>query len=153
MARILSEQETTLTFNEDEAHVLVWSASPRFHREMEKLSIEPYKVDPRRRSGNESEESRWYRIPKCLRIRPRRKVLDAEQVRLRAQGFQPPRVQNAQPRLQRHKIVRPVGTSSTSPSDPGQPQHDMRVFRPRCREPTALKGMGVSKIARPSFHI
>jgi hypothetical protein len=89
MARIKCEQETTITFNEAEADMLVWSASPRFQMGMEQLGIEPFKIDQGHIGADGSGASCWYRIPKkWLRIRPRRKVSEAERARLRAQGFQ-----------------------------------------------------------------
>jgi hypothetical protein len=97
MARIRSEQATTITFNEADADALVWSASPRFHRHMEKLGIEPYRIDRGRPGAEETEQSHWYRIPKeriCIKLR--REVSKAERARLRAQGFQPKRGHEAQ---------------------------------------------------------
>ena len=88
MARIRSERETTITFSEAEAEAEICSMSPRFQRQMEKRGIKPDKIEPTRLGADESEQSRWYRIPKdWLRIRPRRKVSDAERARLTAQGF------------------------------------------------------------------
>jgi hypothetical protein len=88
MARIRSERETTITVSEAKAEAEIYSSSPRFHRHMEKRGIDPYKIEPARLGADESERSRSYRIPKdWLRIRPPRRVSDAERARLTAQGF------------------------------------------------------------------
>ena len=119
MARIRSEPETTTTFNEADADALVWSASPRVHRRMEKRGSAPYKIEKGSPGAEESEQSRWYRIPKeWLPIRPPRKVSEAERARLTKQGFHGPRDREGQPQhIPRAKIVRPVSTRSSLSCD------------------------------------
>ena len=64
------ENETAITFNEEEPHAVVWSASPLFQRHMQRTGVEPYKIDARVDS-----QSCWYRVPKeWVRVRPPRKV-------------------------------------------------------------------------------
>jgi hypothetical protein len=74
MARLKLEQETTITFNEAEDHVLVYSASPRFQRKMAQQGIEPYKQDYGA-NHSEDEKSCRYRVPKeWIRVSPPRTV-------------------------------------------------------------------------------
>src|SRR5262249_27104149 len=122
MPRIKSEQETTITFNEEEADMLVWTASPRFRRWMVQVGIEPYKIDRGHLGADESEDSCWYHIPKeWLRIRPRRSLSDAERARLREKGFQETQDHKGQPQRKKNaKFARPASTHSKSVSDPRQ---------------------------------
>lgn len=74
MARHKLEQETTITVNEAEGQVLVYSASPRFQRKMTQQGIEPYDQDYGTNHG-EDDKSCWYRIPKAwIRVSPPRTV-------------------------------------------------------------------------------
>lgn len=54
-----SEHETTIVFNEGEDTATVWSASPQFHRQMQRLGVEPSRVAPRTHGF-----SAWYAVPK-----------------------------------------------------------------------------------------
>ena len=77
MSDLKLERETTIVFNEAEDEAMVWSASPSFHRKMQKLAIEPYKTATRERG----EQSCWYHIPRVwVRIsRPIQRQLTEEQ--------------------------------------------------------------------------
>jgi hypothetical protein len=74
MARLKLEQETTITFNEAEGQVLVYSASPRFQRKMTQQGIEPYD-QAYGTNHSEDDKSCWYRSPKAwIRVSPPREV-------------------------------------------------------------------------------
>lgn len=81
------ERETTIVFNEEEGHALVWSASPVFQRRIEKLGVPAYKTESRGEAG--VAESRYYKIPKpWVKIRLPHKTPDLtdEQRKARAEA-------------------------------------------------------------------
>lgn len=68
---IAIERETTVTYNAEEDVACVWSADPVFQRRMEKLGVEPCRVDRRGEHG----ESRSYRVPKkWVKVKPPRQL-------------------------------------------------------------------------------
>lgn len=92
MTTLRYERETTLVYNEEEDLAMVWSASPTFHRHMERIGVEPYKVDNRK----DGERGCWYKVPKTwIIVRPPiRRTLTQEQriataERLRRSRFSP----------------------------------------------------------------
>lgn len=78
------ERETTITFNEEEEHALVWSASPGFQARMKRHGVEPYQVGKRT-----DVDSHWYRVPKTwVKVSPprHRELTEAQREELRERG-------------------------------------------------------------------
>ena len=87
MSTITSEQETTITYNVADDRATVWSASPLFHRQMARLSIDPVTIekdsDGKIRSAQYIVSKKWVKIRKPKAISESRRQAMRDNARSR----------------------------------------------------------------------
>jgi len=82
MSDLLRERETTIVFNDDETTASLWSASPRFQKQMERLGISPTKTAQR-----DGSVSCLYVVPrKWIKVRKSKIYSDEQREKMASQA-------------------------------------------------------------------